>query len=70
MSRQYFLLLIFCSLIGCSSFSEAGKVLRNEKTLEFEHKEDGCRYLTKLEGEKNLLDYLQIGLNWADKIIQ
>ena len=31
MSRQYFLLLIFCSLIGCSSFSEAGKVLRNEK---------------------------------------
>ena len=62
-------LILFLGKLHMHSMKHA-EVLRNEKTLEFEHKEDGCRYLTKLEGEKNLLDYLQIGLNWADKIIQ
>ena len=29
---RYFLIFIFLILISCSSFKEAGKVLRNEKT--------------------------------------
>ena len=29
---RYFLIFIFLFLISCSSFKEAGKVLRNEKT--------------------------------------
>ena len=29
---KYFLIFIFLILISCSSFKEAGKVLRNEKT--------------------------------------
>lgn len=62
-------LVLFLGKLHMHAINHA-KVLRNEKTLEFEHKEDGCRYLTKQKAENNLLDYLKIGLNWADKIIQ